>query len=139
MADVVRLTEDRSRHAVRVVGKKQPSCLRILSVGVVPALYCRREAFVPLAVVIPLSFARGPFVMLLRRKLPDAKISVGFWTLTEVDAELRQSLSATGADLVVTSLRKRLSKFSARGENLRAIGPSLAIGSLIVGIPSVAG
>ena len=80
MADVVRLTEDRSRHAVRVVGK-QSSGLRILAVGVivVAALYCGGEVFVPLAVVIPLSFARGPFVMLLRRKLLDAKIFVGFW------------------------------------------------------------
>lgn len=139
MTDVVRLTDDRSRHAVRVVGK-QSSGLRVLAVGVVvAALYCGREVFVPLAVVIPLSFARGPFVMLLRRKLPDARISVGFWTLTEVGAELPHALSATGADLVVTSLRKRLSKFSAWGENLRAIGPSLAIDSLIVGIPTVAG
>jgi hypothetical protein len=63
--------------------------------------------------------------MLLRRKLPEAKISVGFWTLT---ARISSSHRCV----------KRLSKSSAPGENLRAIGSPLAIGSLIIGIMSVA-
>jgi hypothetical protein len=42
----------------------------------------------------------------LRRRLPRAKIIVGFWLLTEEDALRREALRETGADLVVTSLRE---------------------------------
>jgi predicted PurR-regulated permease PerM len=42
----------------------------------------------------------------LRRKLPAATIVVGFWTLNEDGAELSHAVAETGADLVVTSLRK---------------------------------
>jgi hypothetical protein len=42
----------------------------------------------------------------LRRKLPRAKITVGFWLLTEEDALRREALQETGADLIVTSLRE---------------------------------
>lgn len=42
----------------------------------------------------------------LRRKLPTATIVVGFWTLNEDGAELSHAVAETGADLVVTSLRK---------------------------------
>ena len=42
----------------------------------------------------------------LRRGLPQAKIVAGFWTLTEQEAEERDALAATRADLVVTSLRQ---------------------------------
>jgi predicted PurR-regulated permease PerM len=41
----------------------------------------------------------------LRRKLPRARIVVGFWTLTADDAVRRDALNETGADLVVGSLR----------------------------------
>jgi len=41
----------------------------------------------------------------LRRKLPRARIVVGFWTLTGEDAVRRDALKETGADLVVASLR----------------------------------
>jgi predicted PurR-regulated permease PerM len=41
----------------------------------------------------------------LRRKLPQARIVAGFWTLTEDEAKQRDAQTATGADLVVTSLR----------------------------------
>ena len=40
----------------------------------------------------------------LRRKLPSVPIIVGFWTLSEDDAQHRDALKETGADLVVTSL-----------------------------------
>ena len=42
----------------------------------------------------------------LRRRLPQAKILAGFWTLTAQEAEERDALAATRADRVVTSLRQ---------------------------------
>jgi predicted PurR-regulated permease PerM len=42
----------------------------------------------------------------LRRRLPQARIVVGYWTLAEDAAARRDPLAATGADLVVTSLRQ---------------------------------
>ena len=42
----------------------------------------------------------------LRRKLPNAQILVGFWTLSEEEANQRDALRESGADLVVTSLRQ---------------------------------
>ena len=45
-------------------------------------------------------------VQRLRRRLPQATIIDGFWTLTESEAEERNALQVTRADLVVTSLRQ---------------------------------
>ena len=42
----------------------------------------------------------------LRRRLPQAKIVDGFWTLTAQEARERDALAATRADCVVTSLRQ---------------------------------
>ena len=42
----------------------------------------------------------------LRRRLPNAQILVGFWTLTEEAAENRNALRESGADRVLTSLRQ---------------------------------
>jgi predicted PurR-regulated permease PerM len=42
----------------------------------------------------------------LRRKLPNAQVLVGFWTLSDEDAERRDALRESGADRVVTSLRQ---------------------------------
>jgi hypothetical protein len=42
----------------------------------------------------------------LRRRLPQAKIVDGFWTLTAQEAEDRNALAATRADWLVTSLRQ---------------------------------
>jgi predicted 2-oxoglutarate/Fe(II)-dependent dioxygenase YbiX len=42
----------------------------------------------------------------LRRRLPQAKIVDGFWTLTAQEAQERDALGATRADCVVTSLRQ---------------------------------
>lgn len=42
----------------------------------------------------------------LRRKLPHATIAIGFWTLGEDKERRQEALSATGADLIVTSLRQ---------------------------------
>jgi predicted PurR-regulated permease PerM len=42
----------------------------------------------------------------LRRRLPQAKIVDGFWTLTAQEAEERDALAATRADCIATSLRQ---------------------------------
>ena len=55
----------------------------------------------------PGSFSNARYlVRRLRRRLPQAKIVAGFWTLTAQDGEERDALAATRADLVVTSLRE---------------------------------
>jgi hypothetical protein len=55
----------------------------------------------------PGSFSNARYlVRRLRRRLPQAKIVAGFWTLTADEAEARDALGATRADLVVTSLRQ---------------------------------
>ena len=41
----------------------------------------------------------------LRRRLPHAKIVIGFWTLGDGDEIREEALAATGADAIVTSLR----------------------------------
>ena len=55
----------------------------------------------------PGSFANARYlVRRLRRKLPQAMIIGGFWTLTAQEIEERDALAATHADRVVTSLRQ---------------------------------
>jgi predicted PurR-regulated permease PerM len=55
----------------------------------------------------PGSFANPRYlVRRLRRRMPQATIVDGFWTLTAQEALERDALAATGADCVVTSLRR---------------------------------
>jgi hypothetical protein len=55
----------------------------------------------------PSSFTNARYlVRRLRRRLPQAKIVDGFWTLTPQEVEQRDELAATRADCVVTSLRQ---------------------------------
>jgi len=55
----------------------------------------------------PSSFTNARYlVRRLRRRLPQAKIVDGFWTLTPQEVEQRDALAATRADCVVTSLRQ---------------------------------
>jgi predicted PurR-regulated permease PerM len=55
----------------------------------------------------PGSFTNARYlVRRLRRRLPQAKIIDGFWTLTAQEVEERNALAATRADCVVTSLRQ---------------------------------
>ena len=55
----------------------------------------------------PGSFANPRYlVRRLRRRVPQAKIVAGFWTFGGQEAEERDALGATRADLVVTSLRQ---------------------------------
>jgi predicted PurR-regulated permease PerM len=60
-----------------------------------------------LCYLAPGSFSNARYlVRRLRRRLPEAKIVAGFWTLTAQEAEERDALAATRADCVVTSLRQ---------------------------------
>jgi hypothetical protein len=57
----------------------------------------------------PGDFANARYlVRRLRRKLPDAKIVAGFWTLSAADALSREAIKETTADEVVSSLRLAL-------------------------------
>ncbi|HTM15784.1 MAG TPA: AI-2E family transporter [Terracidiphilus sp.] len=46
----------------------------------------------------------------LRRKLPEAKILVGFWTMTAEDASRRDPIEGTGADLSALSLQQAVAQ-----------------------------
>jgi len=57
----------------------------------------------------------------LRRKLPQAKILLGLWTLNQADSERRNALKETEVDLVVTSLGQAVERVVA--EAREAAGP----------------
>jgi predicted PurR-regulated permease PerM len=70
----------------------------------------------------------------LRRKLPRARIVVGFWTLSGEDAVHRDALRETGADLVAASLRDAVDAVvaSARDEaGGSAASPSPSVAKVI--------
>jgi hypothetical protein len=46
----------------------------------------------------------------LRRRLPNVKIQLGLWTLSDEQARNLDALRETGADIVVTSLGQALSE-----------------------------
>ncbi len=46
----------------------------------------------------------------LRRKLPNATIADGFWTLKTDEADERDALAKTGADLVATQLHQAIAQ-----------------------------
>ncbi len=52
----------------------------------------------------------------LRRRLPSARIVVGFWTWSAADAHGREALENTTADEVVTSLQQALAVASKAAE-----------------------
>jgi hypothetical protein len=54
----------------------------------------------------------------LRRKLPNAQIIAGFWMLSEADAEQRDALRESGADLVVTSLGQATEQVTMANDSL---------------------
>jgi predicted PurR-regulated permease PerM len=58
----------------------------------------------------------------LRRRLPEAKILVGFWTFPSEDAEKRDPLSATGADGFATTLMEALEIIRTLGAEQLAVG-----------------
>jgi hypothetical protein len=77
-----------------------------VSVANLPRLDVTGVQMACLSYLEPGSFANPHYlVRRLRRRLPQAKIVAGFWTLTAQDAKERDALAATRADRVVTSLR----------------------------------
>jgi hypothetical protein len=80
-----------------------------------PDMLVKRENFLEvtgvrmacLSYLEPGNFTNARYlVRRLRRRLPQAKIVAGFWTLAAQEAEERGALAATRADCVVTSLRQ---------------------------------
>jgi len=75
-----------------------PNLFRLDVTGVQMAFLCYLE---------PGSFSNSRYlVRRLRRKLPKATIVAGFWTLKPEEAEERDALTATGADLIAISLQQ---------------------------------
>jgi predicted PurR-regulated permease PerM len=71
---------------------------RLETAGVELALLCYLE---------PGGYSNARYlVRRLRRRLPHAKIVIGFWTLGDGDEIREEALAATGADAIVTSLRE---------------------------------
>jgi hypothetical protein len=62
----------------------------------------------------------------LRRKLPQAKIIAGFWTLTTEQVEQRQALEDTGADLVVTLLQQAVEQIVTAAKEIPLDLPTAA-------------
>jgi hypothetical protein len=76
----------------------------------------------------PGSFANPRYlVQRLRRRLPQAKIVDGFWTLTEQEVEERNALQATRADLVATSLRQAVEQVLDAAKKAASADPGAAI------------
>ena len=75
-----------------------PNLFRLDVTGVQMAVLCYLE---------PGSFSNPRYlVRRLRRRLPRATIVIGLWTLQREEAEARNALTATGADLVAVSLQQ---------------------------------
>ena len=57
----------------------------------------------------------------LRRRLPNVKILLGLWTLSDEQAKSRDALRETGADIIVTSLGQAVTEVDkvTRGEESR--------------------
>jgi predicted PurR-regulated permease PerM len=78
-----------------------------VSVASLPRLDVAGVQMAYLSYLEPGSFANARYlVRRLRRKLPQAMIVGGFWTLTAQEIEARDALAATHADRVVASLRQ---------------------------------
>jgi len=78
------------------------------------------------------SLAHARFlVRRLRRRLPDAKFIVGFWTLTPEDIARRDPVAATGADRVAAALSDAVNdvqaEFAPRAEDEDQALPTLAV------------
>lgn len=81
-----------------------------VSVANLPQLDVAGVQMAYLSYLEPGSFSNARYlVRRLRRRLPRAKIIDGFWTMTAQEAEARDALAATRADLVVTSLEQAVS------------------------------
>jgi predicted PurR-regulated permease PerM len=93
--------------------------VRVVASGAVTALNLTRLDVIGVRMVFVSYLEPGDFtnarylVRRLRRRLPDALIVAGFWTLSEADALAREAARETTADLVVTSLRQAIDRVTA--------------------------
>jgi hypothetical protein len=86
---------------------------------------------VVLSYMNPDSLAHARFlVRRVRRRLPEAKIVIGFWTFPEADANRRNPLEATRADGVAISLDEAVHKIANALDSVpqepQAAGPRIA-------------
>jgi predicted PurR-regulated permease PerM len=95
-----------------------PNLFALDATGVQMAFLCYLE---------PGSFANPHYlVRRLRRKLPKAMIVGGFWTLKADEADQRNALAKTGADLIATFLQQAVAQVTAAAS--QAAAPDLANG-----------
>jgi predicted PurR-regulated permease PerM len=95
-----------------------PNLFALDAAGVQMAYLCYLE---------PGSFTNPHYlVRRLRRKLPKAIIVDGFWTLKTDEADERNALAKTGADLVATQLHQAIAQVTAAARE--AADPDLAAG-----------
>jgi len=95
-----------------------PNLFALDATGVQMAFLCYLE---------PGSFANPHYlVRRLRRKLPKTTIVSGFWTLKADEADLRNALAKTGADLIATFLQQAIAQVTAAASE--AAVPHLATG-----------
>jgi hypothetical protein len=93
-----------------------PNLFALDATGVQMAYLCYLE---------PGSFANPHYlVRRLRRKLPKATIVGGFWTLKADEADQRNALAKTGADLIATFLQQAVAQVNAAAS--QAAAPHLA-------------
>jgi hypothetical protein len=96
-----------------------PNLFALDATGVQMAYICYLE---------PGSFMNPHYlVRRLRRKLPKATIVDGFWTLKTDEADERNTLAKTGADLVATLLHQAVAQATAAAR-AAAADPHLAAG-----------
>jgi predicted PurR-regulated permease PerM len=118
--------------AARVVPSEAVSVANLLRLDVTGA----QMAY--LSYLEPGSFTNPRYlVQRLRRRLPEAKIIDGFWMLTEQEAEERNALQATRADLVVTSLRQAVEQVLDAAKKAAGADPDAEIRAPVVRLPSV--
>jgi hypothetical protein len=93
-----------------------------VSVANVPRLDVTGVQMACLSYLAPGNFTNARYLARrLRRRLPQAKVVAGFWTLTAQETEVRDALGATRADCVATSLRQAVEQIvNAEKEAARA-------------------
>jgi predicted PurR-regulated permease PerM len=105
-----------------------------VSVANLPRLDVAGVRMAYLSYLEPGSFANPSYlVRRLRRKLPQAMIVGGFWTLTAQEIEARDALAATHADRIVTSLRQAVAQVADAEREAASADLSVETGAPAVG------
>ena len=101
-----------------------------VSVANLPRLDVAGVQIAYLSYLEPGSFANARYlVRRLRRRLPQAMIVGGFWTLTAQEIEAKGALAATHADRVVTSLRQAVEQVADAEREAASADFSVEIGA----------